>query len=73
MNAKQYEAALRVSTEAALRSGEISLPEILGHLQLAAINAERACYQHAVAQRLKEEQETVNLVLPPNGIHIRKR
>lgn len=59
MNGKQYSAALQLSTEAALKSKDISLPEIIGELHLAIIQVERLAYQHAVSQRLQEERNGV--------------
>jgi hypothetical protein len=73
MNGQQYSAAIRVSTEAALKSGKISLQEIIGTLQLAIINTERVCYQHAIKVHEQQAQETTNLILPPNGIQLPKR
>ena len=70
MNAKQYHAAIDLSTAAALKSGKISLPEILGILQLAGINAERAAYRHAVQMEAEEAGKATDLVLPPNGIQL---
>ena len=49
MTAQQYTTALRVSTEAAMKGG-LSLPEIIGMLELAKINVERMAYQHAMNQ-----------------------
>lgn len=69
MNGKQYSAALQLSTEAALKSKDISLPEIIGELHLAIIQVERLAYQHAVAKRLQAEQsgveETAGGILVP--------
>lgn len=77
MNARQYDAALQLSTEAALKGGQISLPEIIGSLHLVIIQTERIAYQHAIAQRLREEgreaTETTNLIIPPNGIALPMR
>lgn len=39
--------ALRVSTAAAMKSGQCSLPEILGCLEMTKINAERLAFEHA--------------------------
>lgn len=49
MTSQQYNTALRVSTQAAMQAG-LSLPEIIGNLELAKINVERMAYQHAMAQ-----------------------
>jgi hypothetical protein len=72
MNGKQFETAIRVSTEAALKSGEMTLPEIAGTLLLAAIQADRLCYQHAVAQRLEQErtglEQTAGGILKPKFV-----
>lgn len=73
MNAKQFHAAIDLSTAAALKSGKISLPEIVGILHMAALNAERTAYQHAMQQMANEAVETTKLVLPPNGIQLPKR
>lgn len=58
MNAKQYHQALNVSTAAALKSGQITLPEIIGLLHMTAINVERQAFTHA----MKAEQNGVNII-----------
>ena len=65
MTAQQYNTALRVSTEAAMK-GNLSLPEIIGLLELAKINAERMAYQHAVNQ--VDHKNIVRVAaMPPPG------
>lgn len=65
MTAQQYNTALRVSTEAAMKGG-LSLPEIIGLLELAKINAGRLVYQHAMNQ--VDHNNTVHAAtLPPPG------
>jgi hypothetical protein len=75
MNAKQFHAAIDLSTSAALTSGECSLPEIVGILHMAALNAERVAYNHAMRQAVTEgvPESKPKLILPPNGIRLPKR
>lgn len=45
MTAQKFHAAIMLSTRAALQSGQVSLPEIVGILEIAKINAERQAYE----------------------------
>ncbi len=65
MTAQQYNTALRVSTEAAMKGG-LSLPEIIGMLELAKINVERMAYQHAMNQ-VSSNIVRVNANPPPGA------
>lgn len=64
MTAQQYNTALRVSTAAAMKGG-LSLPEIVGMLELAKINVERMAYQHAMNQVGKNIVRVATM--PPPG------
>lgn len=64
MTDQQYNTALRVSTEAAMKGG-LSLPEIIGMLELAKINVERMAYQHAMNQVDKNIVRVA--AMPPPG------
>ncbi len=66
MTAKQYDAAIKLSTMTALKSGDISLPEIIGILELAKINAERMAYQAAMDHQQMSPPPTPNII-PVNG------
>jgi hypothetical protein len=50
MDAKQYNAAIKLSTVAAIKAG-VSLPEIIGTLELAKINTERMAFTQAMKQQ----------------------
>lgn len=49
MDAKQYHSAITLSTAAALKNPQISLPEIIGVLEMTKLNVERSAYQQAQA------------------------
>lgn len=69
--------ALQVSTDAALKGGELDLPAIVGSLQLTIIQAERMAYNYAMEMQAQEgvaeAVKTTKLILPPNGIRLPKR
>lgn len=70
MNAKQLDAAIKLSVSTALSSGKCSLPEIIGTLELAKINAERLAYNNYLAHQKEQASSIVpipNRILPPNG------
>ena len=66
MDAKKYMAALSLSTMAALKSGQISLPEIIGCLELTKLNTERTAFQHAMQQHGDKAQIIAASIMPPN-------
>ena len=69
MNGKQYSAAIQLSTEQALKLGQVSLQEIIGTLQLAIINAERICYHEHVRQQLEQQRlHEAGLEKTPGGL-----
>lgn len=63
MTSQQFNSALRVSVSAAMKAG-LSLPDIIGNLELAKINVERLAYQHALAQ-LPANLARVERLTPP--------
>ena len=54
--------AIRLSTEAAIRGGKISLPEIIGCLELAKINVDRQAY---LASQNQPPAEPSRIIVPP--------
>jgi len=62
MNANQYMSAIRISTEAAIRGGRVSLPEIIGCLELAKINVDRQAFQ---ASQNQPPAEKPRIIVPP--------
>lgn len=76
MDAKQFHAAIDLSTSAALTSGQCSLPEIMGVLQMAAINAERVAYNHAMRQQVMEatpESKPGPILQLPRGLKLPRK
>lgn len=73
MDAKQYGAAIKLSTVAAMKDG-LTLPEIIGTLELAKINIERMAYERAVkhAQQQSPDMKSPDIIsinrLPENGL-----
>lgn len=65
MNAKEYSTAIRLSTIAAMKSG-LTLPEIIGTLELAKINTERMAYERAMKQPPALPEIVPASILPPN-------
>ncbi len=66
MTAQQYDSAIKLSTMTAMKSGGISLPEIIGILELAKINAERMAYAAAMDHQKATAPEAPNII-PVNG------
>lgn len=65
MNANEYAGAIKLSTLAAMKSG-LTLPEIIGTLELAKINVERMAYQRAMSAPPPLPEIVPASVLPPN-------
>ena len=59
MTAKQYHSAIMLSTQAVMQGGQASLPEIIGILEMAKINAERQAYER------HKEQNSITIARPP--------
>lgn len=70
MNAKQFNDLIGNNVEAALNSNEISLPEIVGILEIAKINAERLAYNTMLMHQANEQPRILpssTLPPPPRG------
>lgn len=67
MNAKQYLAGLQLATDAALRGNQMSLPEIMGCLNLMAIQVERKAFTHAQVMNARAVMEPPAPGTGPNG------
>ena len=65
MTTQNYMAAIRTSTIAALNSG-LSLPEIIGCLELAKLNTERMAYERACQAGAQQSGIIAASILPPN-------
>lgn len=65
MNAKRYHAAIMLSTQAAMQSGQVSLPEVIGILEIAKLNAERQAYERNRDQKAIVRPPTI---VPPTGL-----
>ena len=55
--------SLSVTVMAALKSKDISLPEIIGCLEMTKINAERQAFQHA---QIHSAQQAMSKIVPAN-------
>lgn len=65
MNAKKLHTAISVSVAAALKSKEISLPEIIGILEMTKINVERQAFTHAMNHDQEQTRIVTAGIVPP--------